>query len=268
MSRKPAFARLLALLALTGACSRGTSVGSPSPTAASSPTSITSAASLLDAMRARYAGQWYRTLTFVQKTTYLNPQTGAPVRSETWYEALSLPGNLRIDQDLTRGNGVLFRGDTTYAFLGNKPQKPVADRNPLLLLGFDVYQQAASRSLTMLGDAHIDVTRFHEGMFEGRRVFVVGALAGDTASTQAWFDAERLLFVRQLERAPNGAMRDIRFASYLPAGGGWLATLVEVRVNGRLVFTEQYSDVKPDAPLDPRLFDPAHWSTAPHWAKP
>lgn len=265
MSRTSAASIVLALLA---GCSHAAPVGAPVPVTTPAVAQVASTAGLVDAMHARYANKWYRTLTFIQKTSYLNPQTGAPMRSETWYEAMWLPGRLRIDQDLARGNGVLFVGDTTYAFNANKPQKPVADRNPLLLLGFDVYQQSPSRSLAMLRDAHVDVTKFHEGTFEGRRVYVAGALAGDTTSTQAWFDAERLLFVRQLEKAPNGAMRDVRFGSYLPEGGGWLATLVEVRVNGRLVFTEQYSDVKPNATLDSRLFDPAHWSTAPHWAKP
>ena len=43
------------------------------------------------AMNERYAGRWYKTLTFVQKTTYPDG------RIETWHEALSMPGLLRID---------------------------------------------------------------------------------------------------------------------------------------------------------------------------
>ncbi len=46
---------------------------------------------LIGQMRQRYLGKWYRTLTFVQKTTL------ADGKVETWYEAAELPGKLRID---------------------------------------------------------------------------------------------------------------------------------------------------------------------------
>ena len=42
-------------------------------------------------MHDAYAGKWYKTLSFVQKTSYPD------ARVETWYEAAEIPGKLRID---------------------------------------------------------------------------------------------------------------------------------------------------------------------------
>src|SRR5215475_10482911 len=60
-------------------------------------TAITSGSALITAMHDRYADSWYRTLTFVQTTTLT--RTGAPI-IQTWYEAATLPGRLRIDTNL------------------------------------------------------------------------------------------------------------------------------------------------------------------------
>ena len=66
---------------------------------------------LLSLMRDRYAGKWYRTLTFTQKTTLPDGKI------ETWYEALELPGKLRIDiAPLDSGKTLLFRNDSLYVF--------------------------------------------------------------------------------------------------------------------------------------------------------
>ena len=59
---------------------------------------------LLQRMHDAYAGKWYKTLTFVQKTTITRP-TGV-VDTSTWYEALKSPDRLRIDfDDPSKGNG-------------------------------------------------------------------------------------------------------------------------------------------------------------------
>ena len=84
---------LLAALALTlAACATpqrtGTSpAGTPVVAAPTEP--VGTARDLVRAMRARYGDRWYRTLTFVQTTTFHTPQGE---RQETWYEAGELPG--------------------------------------------------------------------------------------------------------------------------------------------------------------------------------
>src|SRR5579885_3833678 len=76
---------------------------------------ITNGEELVKAMHDRYASSWYKSVTFVQKSTTYNPDGTTKV--ETWYEAALLPGKLRIDigpaEDgkayiLADGNATLF----------------------------------------------------------------------------------------------------------------------------------------------------------------
>src|SRR5262245_11560466 len=88
---------------------------------------------LIREMHDRYAGKWYKTLTFVQTTTMDDG------RLETWYEAASIPGQLRIDiAPLDSGNALFFRNDSIYVVRGGqaRPGRPLI--HPLMVLGFDV----------------------------------------------------------------------------------------------------------------------------------
>src|SRR5215210_6347393 len=70
---------------------------------------------LIREMQKKHAKSWYKTLTFVQKTTEYHPDGTTKV--STWYEAFSAPGKLRIDFDLVKdGNGILFANYTLYVF--------------------------------------------------------------------------------------------------------------------------------------------------------
>src|SRR5690348_7703532 len=71
---------------------------------------------VLQRMHDAYAGKWYRTLTFVQKTTRYRGDGTTNV--STWFESLehSAPGatRLRIDiGDPSAGNGMLYTADST-----------------------------------------------------------------------------------------------------------------------------------------------------------
>ena len=92
---------------------------------------------LVRQMHARYAGKWYRTVTFVQTTTF----PGKP--AETWYEAGTIPGKLRIDvAPLDSMTAFMFVGDSSVVFKGGQRVAAQEDRNLLMTLGFDVYGQA------------------------------------------------------------------------------------------------------------------------------
>ena len=215
----------VALITLVSACGRQVQTATPStPPAAARLPAIVSADQLLDAMHARYARTWYKNLTFVQKSTSLRPD-GSTSRVETWYEALEVPARLRIDLgEPSRGNGVLYRGDSVYQFQEGKLVDKRVGRNPLLILGFDVYGQPASRTLEQLGAEHIDTRVLRTDTLYGRRVYVVGAGPGDSTSNQFWVEADRLLFVRLIQSdAARRATRDIRFENYVQHGGGWVA---------------------------------------------
>src|SRR5688572_17972800 len=113
---------------------------------------------LVAAMHERYAAKWYRNITFVQKSSYLRAD-GTPSRVETWYEAIALPGRLRIDLgDPSKGNGVVYRSDSVYQIQTGRITDARLGRNPLLTLGFDVYGQPPARTVAQLQAERIDMT--------------------------------------------------------------------------------------------------------------
>lgn len=229
---------------------------------------VRSAEDVIRAMHDRYAGKWYRTLSFTQQTSRVLPNDSVSV--ETWREWGLVPGGLRIEMGPAEaGNGAIFARDSLYRFRGGQIVGRNAQRNPLAVVGFDVYGQDAAHTVQVLREEGFDLSRFHQDTWKGRPAYVVGALAGDTTSKQFWVDRERLLFVRLIEPAGNDATRlqDIRFDDYRPFGGGWVAPHVEMWVAGKRMFWEDYSDIRVDEPLSPALWDPARWTTA-HQAQP
>ena len=98
-------------------------------------------------------------------------------------------------------------------------------------------------------------------------MLVVGARRGDLHRKQFWIDAENLVFIRTLEPARDTTkVQDVRFLNYERRGSAWVSPRVELRTDGKLVLTEDYSDMRTDVPLDDALFDPAKWRSAKHWS--
>jgi len=218
---------------------------------------------LISLMRDRYLGKWYKTLTFIQKTTLPDGKI------ETWYEALELPGKLRIDiAPLDSMKTLLFRSDSLYIFEQGKLKGSQALVHPLMVLGFDVYQAPASETLAKLRGLKFDLSKLHQTRWQGRPTYVVGAEPGDTTSPQFWIDAERLYFVRSLEPSKKepAVINDTRFDKYIPLAGGWIEMEVLFLANGQQRMKEEYSDPKANVRLDPGIFDPSAWK-APGWVK-
>jgi hypothetical protein len=60
---------------------------------------------------------------------------------------------------------------------------------------------------------------------------------------------------------------DVHLGGYVRAGGGWLATKIEMFQAGVRRQAEEYSGWQVDVPVDAAIFDLSKWSTAPHWAR-
>jgi outer membrane lipoprotein-sorting protein len=220
---------------------------------------------LIAAMQKQYGKSWYKTATFVQETTNIQPDGTSKV--ETWYEAMSVPGTLRIDfTPTTEGNGILFTGGKIFVFKNGKVETERPFEHPLLILGFDIYRSPATEVITKLQALKFDLSQFREDTWQGRPVYVVGAKAGDLHSPQFWIDQKNLYFVRMLRPAgKDGAQtQETQFNKYQKLGGGWIAPEVIFMVDGKVVTTEKYSDMRADVELDPKLFDPQFWTKV-HW---
>ena len=129
---------------------------------------------LIAAMQKQYGKSWYKTATFVQETTNFQPDGTSKV--ETWYEAMSVPGSLRIDfTPISGGNGILFTDGKLFVFKDGKVDNTRPYDHPLLILGFDIYRSHASEVTTKLQALKFDLSQFREYTWQGRPVYVVGA---------------------------------------------------------------------------------------------
>jgi len=213
---------------------------------------------LIREMHERYAGKWYETLTFTQKTTHEDGSV------ETWYEAARIPGYLRIDiAPLDSGRAIIFRHDTVVVFRGGQVAATRAFVHPLMVLGFDVYRDPPETTIEKLRGLKVDLSKLHEDRWQDRAVYVVGADKGDSTTTQFWVDKERLVTVRLLENGPNG-VTESQFNQYQRLGSGWIAPEMEFYRGGKLLTKEEYTDIRADAPLPAELWEAAAYA-APGW---
>jgi outer membrane lipoprotein-sorting protein len=212
---------------------------------------------LVRQMHARYADKWYRNLTFVQTTTFPDKPP------QTWYEAGTIPGKLRIDiAPLDSMNAFMYVGDSAIVFQGGKRVAAREDRNLLMTLGFDVYGQPPETTIEQLKAQSMDLSKVREDTWNGTKVWVVGAEKGDTTTNQFWIEQKRLLFVRLIQahtsqKNPSGPpnLLDITFENYQSLAKAWVAPRCVIKVNGKEVQREEYRDIRADVKLQPDLYD-------------
>lgn len=218
---------------------------------------------LIAAMRKKYEAKWYKTLTFAQQTITHKPDGTSS--TEIWHEALSMPGKLRIDiAPLEKNNGILFADEKLHSIRDGKVADSRPFTHPLLVLGFDVYHQPAEKTISQLKGMKIDTSVLHETVWQGRKVYVVGARAGDLKTPQFWVDKKNLYFVRMVDLVgkDRAIVSEIQFNKYFKVkGGGWVSPEVLFFTDGKLAITEIYTDLQANVALDPALFDPQKWTS-------
>lgn len=246
---------------LATACGGKSATTTPAPAAAT----ITSAQGLIEAMHDRYAGTWYRTTTFVQRNTRYLPSGAAD--TSTWLETVRVPGALRIDiGPLAQRNGILFVRDSQFIIGSGQMTQASPSVHPLMVLAFDVYADPPARTLARVKSVGFDLTRMHQDVWQGRPVYVVGALAGDTKTRQFWIDRERLVFVRLLQPDRDTTKTsEIQFNKYRTLGGGWIAPEVVFLVDGKPNFIERYEELRANPEIPDGMFNPRAWNAVPHW---
>jgi len=247
-------------LPLVLACAGGT----PAPETRTPPPAFTSGRQVLQAMRARYDGNFYTSLSFAQNTTTITT-TGREIKG-VWNEYLVVPGRLRIDYlPLATRSGVLYAGGRIHAFADGKPQPPQRGWNALQLLIADVYGQPVDTTALQLDSLGFDLATLHQGRWQDRDMWVVGARPGDSTTSQFWIDRDSLLVRRVIQRDTRGSrpvVTDVRFYRYQSVGGYPVAFDVHFHRDGRLYFKEEYFDVRANVPIPPEVFDPAKWAVS------
>jgi hypothetical protein len=160
---------------------------------------------------------------------------------------------------------MLIDEDEVMTFTAGKRTAKSRSINPLLLLTVDVYAIQPAVTLRRLDSLGVNRARFRLTRWEGRPTYVVGAVEGDTLSTQLWVDAERLLLVRWVKRERRGkthVLADTRVMDYRDISGIPIAHEILVLHGGKPYFREKYDSVAVNIPYVAKLFEPAQWNNA------
>ena len=223
--------------------------------------SVTDGQSLVNAMRFKHP-EWLRTLTFTANVTL---STGSTERNSRWRQQISVPGKLRIDYlPLTGRSGVLFDGARVHTFDNGRAIDAQPGVNAQLLVTADVYALPVDRVNRLLDSLGFDLGKLRRDTWEGQPVYVVGAPAGDSTTTQFWVDTERLIVVRMIQKERRGArdiVTDVRLGKFTDVGGFPIATEVLQYRDGRLIYREQRAEIRVNDPIADTVFDPARWAT-------
>lgn len=217
--------------------------------------------SLVSAMRQKYGGQWFKTLSLTQNNTLYSAR-GTATNSQ-WRERMVVPGKLRIDYlPLTQKSGVLFDGSRVHTFDNGRAIDAQPGVNALMLITADLYAQPIQRTTQLLDSLGFDLSKLRRDTWETQPAFVVGAGASDSTTSQFWVDAERLVTLRVVQKERRGTrdiVTDVRFGKFADFGGFPVATEVLQYRDGRLVFKEQYVDVRVNDPIPDATFDATKW---------
>ena len=252
---------VVAGLSLTAACSGGRRTATIPPAVKPAAPSITDGRSLLSAMRAKYDTTWFKTLSFTQNNTFYSAR-GTTTTSQ-WRQRIAVPGKLRIDYlPLTQRSGVLFDGARVHTFDNGRAIDAQPGINAQLLISADVYSLPLDRSTRLLDSLGFDLTRLRRESWEGQSVYVVGAAAGDTTSSQFWVDSTRMVALRVIQKQRQGTrdiVTDVRYGKFSDVGGLPIATEVVQYRDGRLVFREQHVDLRLNETIPEGTFDATKW---------
>jgi hypothetical protein len=248
-------------LMVTAACSGGRRTATIPPATRPAAPSITDGRSLLSVMRAKYDTSWFKTLSFTQNNTFYSAR-GTTTTSQ-WRQRISVPGKLRIDYlPLTQRSGVLFDGTRVHTFDNGRAIDAQPGINAQLLITADVYSLPLDRSARLLDSLGFDLTKLRRDAWDGQAVYVVGAAAGDTTSSQFWVDTTRMVPLRVIQKQRQGSrdiVTDVRYAKFSEVGGLPIATEVVQYRDGRLVFREQHVDVRLNETIPEATFDATKW---------
>jgi hypothetical protein len=208
---------------------------------------------------------WYHNMTFVQTTeVYRNDSL---IRTSTWYEAVNLPYDLRIDLDVPqKGNFVLYKKDSTYRFVNNGLRNKSAGTNPFIFFLGGMYYMSFDSVLSELSKRKFDVNKSYTTELDGNKVCVIGRSSEKDSGNCIWIDTKNLWIVRQME-IDRGQALDAIMKNHKKLSKGSTETAVDIYINGKLVQVEKYDQISADVPLDPNLFDPVNFSSAAHWYK-
>ncbi len=215
---------------------------------------------VINAMYKKYDGgkKWYRYFSFTQDAIFY--RNDSIIKTEVWHEVGSFPGKLAIKFDKKDSKeGVIFSNYTVWGLKDGVAKEPKPFIHDLILIGFDVYFLKPERTTHILDSLGYNLKEMREDVFEGRKVFVVGAQPGDDKTPQFYIDVERLYMSRIIYKK-NNHTTDCIFDDYEKVNGNWVAKKILFKNDGKLQLMEKYYDLKFPKELNADIFNPAKFA--------
>ncbi|HVV54159.1 MAG TPA: hypothetical protein VHC47_02475, partial [Mucilaginibacter sp.] len=164
---------------------------------------------------------------------------------------------LRIDFEIPQsGNGVIFRGDSTYVIKNNKLVRSIRNENELIFFLGGLYFVPFDQVLSHFRELNYDLSKFHEDTWKGKPAYVIGADNADEKVNQLWIDKDKLVAVRFI-KYDNGTKEEGTFEDQVALNGAWSETLCKFYINDHVAQIEKYHNVVAGGPIDKNIFEPS-----------
>ena len=197
---------------------------------------------ILKKMYDKYKNGPCRIYSFSQRNTHYSNDS-VKGKSE-WHEVIAFPDKFRITfGNKEDHNYVLFRNDSVYRYK-NEQLKTKVDSGILILILGGMYYRPFNDVVNRYKKAGFDLSKLGETKWNGKNVFIVGALQNDLTSNQVWVDKRSLVVERIIQKGSDGSVMDMWFETHQPWCNGFVETRVSFRRNGRLEQVEEYYNIK------------------------
>ena len=197
---------------------------------------------LLKQLHQRFYQAGCKAYSFSQKNTHY--RNDSVVGTSEWHEVIEYPDKFSIQYgDPSLGNKRILRNDSAYVYKAGSLVKTVRDSSSLLLVLGGMYFRSLEEVMVRLSKAGYNYKLASEQLWEGKKVYVIGALPGDLSSNQFWVEQSSLKIIRILHKRRTD-LTDMRFEKYQDWCKGHVETSVSFYRNGKLEQVEDYYNLK------------------------
>jgi len=210
---------------------------------------------LISYWKDRFTNNRLKAFSFVQETIRFlenGQDTG------TWYEAVEYPDNFRIvfgEKDSRSTN--IYRNDSVYVYRQGKLKRAGRQVQEFMIMEGSVYSNPVDTTMAKLRETGVDPSLFHVCHYQGRKTYVIGAEEGDLGKAQVWLDAERRSTIRRFMMLSDNRLMEVRYSDFKNFGEHDIESWLEFYIDGELIQTERYYDIRIVSGFDPEVFDPS-----------
>ena len=214
---------------------------------------------VIGAMRRAHPSRALRSMTLGLEVRDARDSTR--VRRSRVYAAL--PGRMRIESlPANQRTGLVRQRQHVAVFERGERVRRVARVDLATLVAYDLFAQSIDTTIMWLDSARVRFGLLRLDELDGRRVWVVGAMEGDTTSSQFWVDAVDWRVVRVIQReAWNGnQLVDMRFTEFTKVRDVPVPTRVLVFRGGRLAQQQKLAVTRVNPRVPSGAFDLTRWA--------